>query len=39
MVNAFGSIVQGLQEEIDLNKGGNVEAKTHRLPEVDVAEI
>ena len=39
MTSAFDSIAQGLQEAIDLNNGKAVATKTHRSPEVDVAEI
>ncbi len=39
MTSTFDSIAQGIQEAIDLNNGKKVEAKTHRPPEVDVAEI
>lgn len=39
MANAYDSIAQGLQEAIDLNDGKKVAAKTHKLPQVDVAEI
>lgn len=39
MTSAFESIAQGLQEAIDLNDGKKVAARTHRAPEVNVAEI
>ncbi|WP_334030772.1 helix-turn-helix domain-containing protein [Alteromonas sp. P256] len=39
MNSAYESIAQGLQEAIDLNDGKKVAAKTHRLPQVDVASI
>ena len=39
MTDAFESIARGLQEAIDLNQGKKIDARTHKLPEVDVAEI
>jgi len=39
MTNAFESIAKGLQEAIDLNKGGAIAASTHRPESVDVAAI
>ena len=39
MTSAFDSIAQGLQEAIDLNKGKDVAAKTHRLEPIDVGEL
>ncbi|MCB1716167.1 MAG: helix-turn-helix domain-containing protein [Candidatus Competibacteraceae bacterium] len=39
MDSAYKSIAQGLQEAIDLNEGKKVAARTHRLPQVNVAEI
>ena len=39
MASAYESIAQGLQEAIDLNDGKKVAAKTHKSPQVNVAEI
>ncbi|MCF2947171.1 helix-turn-helix domain-containing protein [Paraglaciecola aquimarina] len=39
MTSAFESIAQGLKEAIDLNDGKKVDARIHRAPEVNVAEI
>jgi putative transcriptional regulator len=39
MASAYESIAQGLQEAIDLNRGCEVAARTHRPEPVNVAEI
>ena len=39
MASAFESIAKGLQEAIELNQGGKVEARAHRPEPVDVAAI
>lgn len=39
MAKAFESIVQGLQEAIDLSDGKPVSARTHRPEEIDVAKL
>jgi putative transcriptional regulator len=37
MKEAFESIAQGLREAIDLNEGKEIQAKTYRPQEIDVA--
>ena len=39
MTKAFDSIAQGLEEAIELSKGRSIAARSHRCPDVNVAEI